>query len=702
MRTTSWISGARVLAAVCLLVCLDSHAQTPAAPLLTFVHTVAASTTGVPVEQAFNITTAGTYQIKLTDVGALNTPATPLASVKLGITSGSSLVALTAATGSTVTTNALVGAGSATFSAQPGSYIIHVIGAPTTTTDANGNILPKPGSGPIAMQVTNTSGGSQVGAFSGVLGLQAGPKNNVGVLNDTFTVSSSGSYQVTLTDMQLPTALTTVQLYVVVEGGAVVASLTPSGGAHVATSTVTLTAGTNYGIFAGGQAGTVSAGLYGVNVSPAGGGTPVYSNTIPVGAVVSVGTPALTQASYTVSLADLTYPTALSQLGVAVTLNGQSVAQLAATGTSSAFNAAASTYQVFAVGVAAASSQGTYTVSVQPSSGTPVLNVARAVSDPASGVVTYSYDTTTVGSETYNLDLGDFGYPANFASLKAIAVQNGAQVGSAAQVATGSTAATQAITPVAGPVTLIVFAQPTPATSSTGTGGLFGIDLTASGAGAPAFDTTQGVGQIFSAQKVTFSTGGQYQIVVNDVGFPANFANLAIIVTRGTQSVLSFFGGGTRSFSATGGDYFFNIVAQPGGTDLAGTYAMVVQSAPPAATVTLQATSTTASTGATVGLQWSSTNTSSCTASSSPPGAWTGTLATSGSATSQALTGTTTFTVTCAGTDGTSPTQTVTVTVGSSSGSGGHGGGGSISTDVIAILLGLVSLRCLPRRFNRC
>jgi hypothetical protein len=258
------------------------------------------------------------------------------------------------------------------------------------------------------------------------------------------------------------------------------------------------------------------------------------------------------------------------------------------------------------------------------------------------------------------------------------------------------------ITPAAGPISLLVFAQPAPAaTAGASTGGLFGIDLTETGAGAPAFQTSQGVGQVFSVQTATVSTGGSYQAVVKDLGFPANFANLPVIVTRGTSKIGSIFGGGTLPFSATGGDYLINFVAQPSGTAEAGTYSIVVEEAPAAAALTLQTSATSVSSGGTVTLTWSAQNTSSCTASSSPSGAWSGAVAASGTATSAALTATTTFTLTCVGTDGTSPTQTVTVNIASGSSGGSHGGG-SIGTDVIAVLLGLLVLRGLPRRMSQC
>jgi hypothetical protein len=185
---------------------------------------------------------------------------------------------------------------------------------------------------------------------------------------------------------------------------------------------------------------------------------------------------------------------------------------------------------------------------------------------------------------------------------------------------------------------------------------------------------------------------------VTDLGFPANFANLAVIVTRGTSKIGSIFGGGTLQFNATGGDYLINFVAQPGtGTYAAGTYSIVVEQSPPAATVTLQASPASVSSGGTATLTWSSANTSSCTASSSPAGAWSGTVATSGTATSVALTATTTFTLTCVGTDGTSPSQTATVTVTSAT-SSGHNGGGAIGADLIVLLAGALGLRLAGRR----
>jgi hypothetical protein len=234
-----------------------------------------------------------------------------------------------------------------------------------------------------------------------------------------------------------------------------------------------------------------------VNVTAAGGGAPVYSQTIPVGAVTLLGAPTLAAGSYTLAFTDLTFPNPLSPLGAVVSSNGQPVTQLTASG-NQAFTATAGTYQVFALGIPqAAASMGSYSVSVAPQTGAAVLSVAHAVSASGSSVTAYSYDAAVTTAGTYALDLADFGLSASFTSLKAAAFQNGHMLGSALNAA-GTTNVTAAV----GPVSVLVFAQP-------GTGGsLFGLDLTPSG-GSALFATTQGVGQLFSSQTFTLTWSSQ-------------------------------------------------------------------------------------------------------------------------------------------------------------------------------------------------
>jgi len=644
---------------------MNAHAD---APLLSEVHTVALADAVVPAEHTFTVSSGGngdTYTLTLTDFGATGATPAPLHAVKLAVTSGGTIVG-----------TPMTGPGNMSFKVATGDYAIHVVGT-----------LGDPGSGHIGIHITN-SVNDTVYDFADDLAPppDAIPLGGSGI-DDTFTVPASGNFQVNLSDLQLPQALTTLTLAIVQEGGSLITTLPAAGSV-----TVALQSGVSYRIFAVGSvnAPLINAGLFGANITPAGSTAPVYSKTVPVGAVTLLGAPMLTATNYTLTASDLQLPSGLQQFGAAVTLNGQAVAALNTTGTQ-AFTGTAATYQVFGVGVVPAGGMGSYTVNVKSAQDT-ALNVARAVVDPTTTNHAYSFDTTLQTGQTYAFDVGDFGYPAPFATLTVAVVQNGAlvtgsQLNIGTSVANSPATGTANIMPVAGPVSIIAFAQP-----ATASAGLFGVDLTASG-GTAAFATTQGVGQIFSVRKLTIVTAGRYAVTVGDVGFPATFANLAAIVTHGTSRVGSIYGGGTFGFSAVAGeDYSVNFVAQPTGTDLAGTYSMVVATAP-TPTLDFSATPTSVDSGGTATLKWTGTNVTSCTASNG----WSGSKSASDSFPTGALTATTTYVLSCDGPGG-PVSQSVTVTVNSAP-APSKGGGGVIRPEVLLVLFGLLLFR---RRMFPC
>ncbi len=133
-----------------------------------------------------------------------------------------------------------------------------------------------------------------MGSFSDTIALPStAGAANVGTLNGSFTVTTAGNYQVTLSDFQLPQALIGLTLAIATEGGGLVpnSTLSTATGTPTASASVALQPGVTYRIFAGGQADTsVNAGLYGVSVSP-GSGAPVYSNAVAVGTMTSVRLP---------------------------------------------------------------------------------------------------------------------------------------------------------------------------------------------------------------------------------------------------------------------------------------------------------------------------------------------------------------------------------------------------------------------------
>jgi hypothetical protein len=492
-------------------------------------------------------------------------------------------------------------------------------------------------------------------------------------------VDTDGNYVVTLADLQLPQALPTLTLIVTTLNGTLVTNpfLSAAGSANV-----TLTHGVTYRIFAAGLAdATVSAGLFSASVAPAGGGSPVYSKVVPVGTVASIGSTALSAGgTYTLKLTDLALPTALTTVGAVAVVNGQVASQLTAAGTSAPFTGIAATYQVYAAATTAAT--GSYAVSIAPSGGAAVLSAARAVSAPgAAGPVAYSYDTTVATAGSYTLELSDFSFPRSFVSLTAVAVQGGAALGTPLTVP-----GTQTLNAGAGPLSVLVFAQ------SDAAGSLFGVDLTSGGGAAPVLAATQGVGLLFTVRQVSIAAAGNYAVNVSDVGFPAQLASFAVIVTSGSGHVGQIYGGGAFNFPATPGNYFINFIAQPNSTELAGTYALSVAPGP---SVDLTSNVSTIGSGNTVRLKWTSQNATTCTASG---GGWSGTLDPQGEQTSPAITTTTTFTLTCSGENASaSDSVTVNVTSPPTQPSDSGGGGGALDVGFLLLLAGWVAGRSYIR-----
>jgi hypothetical protein len=631
------------------------------APIFDEVHTIAAPTVGVPQEFTFSVTTPGTYTVTLTDLGKQLTPSAPLATVKMAVSSADALVG-----------SPLVGEGTLTLTSIPaGNYEIHVIGTPGTG----------PGSGSFGILVEDSSH-TQIAAFGGVLALPSGAlPSGEAVLNDSFVPQNgSGSpcvppqadlcYTVSLNDLQLPQSLPTLTLLLIAQGGTTPVLTLSSAGQ----TTVSLTAGVPYTILAAALAsGPVNAGLFSVVITPGAGGSPLYGRAVPVGNTLLLGSPALGAGTATLNLTDLKYPATLSQLGAVVTLDGVVQATVTGAGPQN-FAAVAQTYAAFGVGIAAAGSAGSYAAQITGVPGT--FSVARGVTDTASPLSAYAFDITIGSAGPYTATLTDFQFPAALSSVSLAAAQNlalhGTPIAGAGALSIPSAAS--------GPLSLLVFAQP-----GSGTAGLFGIDLTPAPSGSAVFDITQAVGAVFVSQTLAITSAGTYRVTANDLGFPASFANYDTIVTQGATQLGLIIGGGPFKFAATPGNYFINFIAQPSGADQAGTYALTVDAVPPPPVVTLSVDHPQVSSGAMVDLIWTTQNATSCT-STPASGEWGGSVPLSGTLTSAALTGNTTFTLTCTGPGG--PTmQSVMVTV--TAGSSGGGGGGSLDPPLLLLLAAL-------------
>ncbi len=433
-----------------------------------------------------------------------------------------------------------------------------------------------------------------------------------------------------------------------------------------------------YRIFVIGQADpTAAAGLYSTAVVSTGGGSPVYARTVVVGNSYKVGTQTLTAGPHNFVMTDLQYPAALGALQGVVVSNGQVAQTLTAAGTAS-FTATASSYDVYAVATPAAQSAGSYSIQLAPQTGTAELSLARAVADPASGLTAFSFDTSLPSAGAYTANLQNFSAPVPLTTVKMAAVQGGVVIGTPI-TATGSIALNGA----AGPLTLLVVAQ-----ADATLGGLFDVNVAASGSTSLLYDMAQPVGAASSTEKLSITAAGSYDIVATDLAFPSPFQSFVVTVTQGGNLIGSINTLGKLSLTASAGNYFVNVLARPADTDKAGTYLLTAAATQAAPVITFAANPTTIDSGKTSSLSWDVKNATSCTAS----GGWTGSQQVKDSFTTPVLTTSTTYTLACTG-EGGQASQSVTVTVNPPA---KGGGGGSIDSLLLIALLVAVAgtVRC--------
>lgn len=678
-----------------LLASTGAFAQTP---IVTTVHTVTAAGQAPAVEHDFTVQNAGTYTVTVVDLGAKLTPAAPLSSVAMAVTQGTAIAGTPAsvtAAGTPITIKA----------AANTQYTLHVVGTPGTTL----------GSGPIEEDVTDSSGNR---VFSSVdnLSISTQQPTGVGFVDDSFTVSSSAVYTVSMTDLQFPAALQTTapnnpQLILIDSTtGTLVASLTSFGSTP---TTSALNPGDTYDILAIAQQGSSNGGLFSVSVT-AGGPAAYGPKTVPVGQVVLLQSFASGKAqttfnltastSTTFSLKDLTFPSAaLTAVGAALVdeTAQQTTATVTGTGQQTVTTpATADTYQVFAYAVAdnTVNTGGSYSVTVQQGSSFPFDEAEAVPSTSSSGVAVQAFnlDTSVASTAPYIFTLTDFKFPAALTMTALAAVQNGQLLGSVNAAGNFKETVNQ------GPVTLLAFAEEGSAGQSAGSSpGLLGVDLSPQGGGAAVFDVTEGIGAGFSSTSFTVQAGQSVQANVADLQFPAALQNLNLAVTSGTTlvgSIVSAGSSGSFPFTASANTtYNVNVIAQPATSSQstskyeAGTYAMSVDPTP---AVTLNASSASVASGGTVSLSWTVTNATSCTASASPSNsAWNGNESpTGGPVTTSAIAATTVFSLSCTGGGG-SANASATVTVAAAPSGGGKGGGGAFDLETLLALAGLAAVR---------
>ena len=231
------------------------------------------------------------------------------------------------------------------------------------------------------------------------------------------------------------------------------------------------------------------------------------------------------------------------------------------------------------------------------------------------------------------------------------------------------------------------------ATPSANGNGLVDVNVQTSGASPQLeFDHLQLVMTVpggFTSQGINLGTSGTFNVTLNDLMFPAQFQNLALIGTSAGTVLGSIYGAGTFPITATSGNYQFTVVAIPAVNQQYGLYGIQIVDAPP--TVTLTASPTSVAVNGATTLSWTTTNATSCTASG---GTFTGSEPTGSGSTSVAVSATTAYTLTCTGPGG-SVSKSVTVSV--TQAPAKSGGGGRIGLDLVGFLGVLVLMRLRTR-----
>jgi hypothetical protein len=591
----------------------------------------------------FNVATAGTYTITLTDIGKrANSGAHAFLSLTVVIYQNSQAFKVLSVP--EVTADNVVG----TVMLPPGNYSAQVLG---TTGDAS-------------LYALNIANGaiSILNAAGSVTSSSSVSSSDLSTLQQELTLVAGRSYSIATSDIAFPAALSSLNVAVVVDGTNVACPLTAA-----STSSCTFIAGTSNRLLAlASKSASAVAGLYSIKLLDTTNSNAIVSSVYPVGAIPDpVSIPMPVAGSYQLIITDLKTPDPLNALQVLLLQDTTVLANQNAAGTSklSIFNAGKGGARLYAIGSSTANG-GIYGVQLTQN-GMVTYSNASVVSPTNTATQTgYFYNVTLPAAGNYSLTLNDLNFPASFASTSVAVTRGATTLGSM------SSAGTLNLSNVAaGDVQINVIAKPNGAGQ-----GLYGLTMSATGSATNLLSVTQGVGGSFMTIPVSVATAGTYALNVNDLMAPQRLGQLLVAVTRDTQFVGEVIGSASVNVNATPGTYMLNVIAttNTAANSPFGMFGIAFGGAP---NVTLTPSATSVTSGGSVSLTWSSTDTTSCTASDG----WSGSKAGSGTESIGPLSSDTKLTLTCSGVTGsTSNSVTIKVSLAPSEAPKAKGGGGAM------------------------
>jgi hypothetical protein len=336
-----------------------------------------------------------------------------------------------------------------------------------------------------------------------------------------FTITSAEDLQVTLTDLQIPAAISSAEV-VVTQGDAVVGEAALATPATTATFSITGAVGA-YTLWVFGQPGAnYSVGTFTACVAPkaspsacissaslAGNITADSAAANPTLSTLSTQLTVTTQGSYTFTFSDFQFPVALSVAPNVALFQGSTPVQLGIP-SGTAVTLSPGVYTLLAIAEADQTAKaGLYGITVTgPAGTTPLLNTTMAV-----GQTTQSSPFNNSAAQSLTLQVTDFSFPGPLGSAGALLTSGGTSLG---QASAGGGATTVAAP--AGALELWTYATP------GGAPGTYEVDVLAGT--DTLFTAAQGVspsgGSAFAYGFVTPAvTAGSYQATVGDLQFPA-------------------------------------------------------------------------------------------------------------------------------------------------------------------------------------
>jgi hypothetical protein len=638
-----------------------AHATDPLPPETRLVAAANAATT---TQLSFNIATAQDLVVTLTD---LQVPAA-VVSAGVVVTQGAAIAG---------SAQLAAPATSATISlpAAAGDYTLYVFGVPNpgfSVGTFTACVAPK----------DNPSNCIQTASFSGNITAQSTANDpTVSTFNANLTVTTAGTYTVSFQDLNFPAALNVAPNVALFQGSTPIQLGISSG------TSLNLSPGT-YTLLAIAQADqTIKSGLFGISIAQSGSNV-LLDSAVPIGLTESPQ-PFSNPASQTLTLKvnDYNFPGPLASASALLTAGGSALGMTSAAAGAISFAAPAADLKLWTyAGVGA--TPGTFSADVSAGA-TDLFTIAHGV-QPSGSAYAYAFVSPPLTAGSYQVTAADLQFPSTLTGLSFAVAQNGAIVQQSA------TAASVDFNAVAGNAILLVGAQ-TPASGSVSGNGLFDVNLQTTGA-SPQFvyDRTQGVSStdaLFDSQTVNLGLSGNFDAKLTDLNFPAAFANLALVLSQGSQVLGKIYGGGVFSFPVSPGSYQLTFIATPSTQQQFGLYGVSVVYTLPA--VTLTSNVGTAATDATITLNWTAANATSCAASG---GNWTGSKDAASGTETVILAATTTYTLSCTGPGGTTA-QSVTVTATPKPSSGG-GGGGAIDLWMLGLAGALAAHRFRKRSYQ--